>query len=182
MKLREQFPTEKVYTRDGPSGKKLDYVSGETVIERLLGAAPNYSWRGEIISIAEGRAVVQGHLSVVLEDGTEKSGFGVGSSKMGTDLDSSLKAANTEALKNAAKNAFGVALELWNEEHRNTLARRRKLTTPAARKAELFKIARDRLESDKPTAPQIAKLFGVTPGKLSDDAVISEILQDEGVL
>lgn len=180
--LRAPFPTEKVYQREGPGGKQLDYVSGETVIERLLDAAPGYSWNGEIISIAEGKAVVSGTITVILESGDRKIGFGVGSSKMGADLDSSLKAANTEAIKNAAKNGFGIALELWNADHRDDLARRRKLTTPAARKAELFKLARTRLEKDKPTAAEIAKLFKVKAGDLSDDVTVSAILEQEGLL
>lgn len=178
-RLREPFPATKVYQREGPGGKKLDYVAGETVIERFLTVAPDFSWSGRIVSIEEGRAVVEGHLSV-----GEKSGYGVGSAKMGADLDSSLKAANTEALKNAAKNGFGVALELWDAGHRESLqlARNAAGGSEAALKKAVFDLAKKQLNKAKPSVTEVAKLFKVEAGELSDRDTLSRILTDQGVI
>jgi hypothetical protein len=103
---------------------------------------------------------------------------------MGGDLDSSLKAANTEALKNAAKNGFGIALELWDAEHRANLdvARRAAGGSEQALKKAVFDRAKDRLAKTKPTVAEVAKLFGVEPGDLSDKGTLQTILEVEGVL
>jgi len=179
--LRAKFPAAKVYQREGPGGKKLDYVSGETVIERLLEAAPDYSWDGQVISVEDGRAVVSGTLTIP----GAGSGFGVGSAKMGGDLDSSLKAANTEALKNAAKNGFGVALELWDAEYRDDLARLRRLEkgSEQALKSEVFRLAREKRPGEElKTGAAVAKVFGRKAGDLADIDVLKAILKEEGVL
>jgi hypothetical protein len=182
-RLRVPFPAAKVYQREGPGGKKLDYVAGETILERLLETTPEYSWSGRIVSVdADGRAIVEGHLSV-----GDKTGYGVGSAKMGADVDSSLKAANTEAIKNAAKNGFGIGLELWNEEHRADIAVARRAgegDLPALKKA-VFDLAKKKLDKKsgaKTTVAEVAKCFGVDPGELSDMATLRGILESEGVL
>lgn len=128
--------------------------------------------------------MVEGHLRYFDPDTSlVKTGFGVGSAKMGGDLDSSLKAANTEALKNAAKNGFGVGLELWDAEHRDKLALQRRAAGSAqARKKLVFDLAKEKLGKDKPSQAEIAKLFNVKPGDLSDDATSRKILEAEGVL
>jgi hypothetical protein len=180
--LRTPFPANKVYQREGPGGKKLDYVAGETVLERFLETTPEYSWVGSIYSIDNDRAVVSGQLTV-----GDKTGFGVGSAKMGGDLDSSLKAANTEAIKNAAKNGFGVGLELWNEDHRADIATARKAGegNEASLKKAVFDLAKKRLEKKagaKTTVAEVAEVFGVDPGDLSDMNTLRGILESEGVL
>lgn len=180
-RLREKFPPSKVYQREGPGGKKLDYVSGETILERLLDVAPEYEWVGRIVSIEDGRAVVEGTLTIP----GAGSGFGVGSAKMGGDLDSSLKSANTEALKNAAKNCSGIGLELWNAEYRDDLARLRRLEggSEQALKAEVFRIAKTKTDlGPRPTPTAIAKVFGRKAGDLADPDVLKQILTEEGVL
>lgn len=168
-----------MYQREGPGGKKLDYVAGETVIERLLEFAPEYSWIGNIVSVEDGRAIVQGQLSV-----GDKVGYGVGSAKMGGDVDSSLKAANTEALKNAAKNGFGIALELWSEEHRANLATARRAAGGSEKdlKKAVWDLAKKRLNKTKPTVAEVAETFGFEPADLSDTATLRAILEKEGVL
>lgn len=173
--LREPFPVELVYQREGPGGKKLDYVAIETVLERLLSVAPEFSWEGEVISIEDGRAVVAGHLRI-----GDKAAFGVGSLK-NPDLDMALKSANSEAIKNAAKNGFGIALELWNKDTLAAIQRARKLSTSSAAtlKGEVFKIARTKLGKDSPSAKEIAALFGVEPAALAEIETLKAILEAE---
>jgi hypothetical protein len=157
-------------------GKQLDYIPIETTLERLLTVAPDYSWQGQLESFVDGVAIVSGHLTIA-----GKSAFGIGAMK-GPDADMSVKSANSEAMKNAAKNGFGVALELWDADHRDALAKARKLTTPAAMKQEVYRIAREQTGKDKPTMAEVAKLFHVNAGDLGDEATLRGILQDEGLL
>lgn len=168
-----------MYQREGPGGKKLDYVAGETVIERLLDEAPEYSWVAKVVSIEDGRAVVEGQLII-----GDKIGTGVGASKMGTDLDSSLKAANTEALKNAAKNGFGIGLELWNAEYRESLqvTRRAAGGSEQALKKAVFDLAKSKLGKARPSITDVATLFKVDPAELNDKDTNQRILEAEGVL
>jgi hypothetical protein len=189
-RLRAPFPPEKVYQRQGPGGKKLDFVAIETVLERLLDVAPDYSWVAtpELVPVVksagggdEGEdtverqaytAVVTGHLTI-----EGKSAFGVGS-HTNPDLDMALKSANSEAMKNAAKNGFGVMLELWNEEYRVELGKRRALgkASLATLKAEVYKLGRTAIGKDKPTAKEIAAHFGVDASMLTDEDTLRGIL------
>lgn len=188
--LREPFPADAVKQRQGSGGKQLDYVAIETVLARLLDVAPGYSWVANIarleptvISTRNGdvngwTAFVEGQLSI-----GEKTAAGVGA-MVNADPDMAVKSANSEAMKNAAKNGFGVALELWDEEYRKGLDRRRKLAkgSAAALKQEVFRIAKERLGKDKPTAKDIAGVFGVAAGDLADEDILKSILEKEGLL
>jgi hypothetical protein len=124
----------------------------------------------------DGVAIVSGHLAIA-----GKTAFGIGAMK-GPDADMSVKSANSEAMKNAAKNGFGVMLELWDEEYRNGLDKRRKLTTPAAMKQEVYKLAREQTGKDKPTPADIAKLFKVNITDLGEVDTLRGILEVEGLL
>lgn len=184
--LRAPFPPDKVYQREGPARKKLDYVAIETVLNRLLDATKDedagYAWQvtycfteknGETWS-----AVVAGNLMI----GGDMGG-GVGS-MTNRDLDMAVKSANSEAIKNAAKNGFGVGLELWDAEYRAQLDQRRRAAggSEQALKALVFDIAKQRLDTTKPSLAQIAELFNVDAGDLSDAESLAAILEAEGVL
>jgi len=57
-RLREPFPLDLIYARQGPGGKTLDYVSIETVLARLLDVDPLYSIVGKVESTSDNTAVV----------------------------------------------------------------------------------------------------------------------------
>lgn len=173
-KLREPFPVEDVKQRPGGGGK-LDYVAIETVLARLLDVAPDFSWEGKLEAFTDGIAVVSGQLTI-----GDKTAFGVGAMK-NPDADMAVKSANSEAIKNAAKNGFGVSLELWSAEYRTSLDKRRKLAqgSAASLKQDVYSLAVERLGKAKPTAAEIGQLFGVKPGDLSDAETLRAILQKE---
>lgn len=177
-KLREPFPVEQVKQRDGAGGKKLDYIAIETVLERLLEHAPDYSWNAELAHLGTDFAVVTGTLTI-----GDKSAFGIGAYEKGTrrsyDLDMAVKSANSEAMKNAAKNGFGVALELWDEEHRNELAEQRRevvsrLDTLKNRVADIA-VA----QGAERSGPAIAAHFGVSLEALQDEKALEAIVAQE---
>ena len=147
-------------------------------MERLLDLAPDYSIENATSSLVDGVAVAS--LELVIDG---KRGFGVGAMK-NPDPDMALKSATSEALKNAAKNGFGIGLELWDAEYRKTLDSRRALLggSEAALKREVFKIAREKTGLDKPSSAQVAKAFGRKTGELADTAVLRAILEEEGLL
>lgn len=173
--LREPFPLDKIYARQGPGGKTLDYVSIETVLERLIEVAPDYSIVGKVEYLEPGQAVVSVQLTI-----GDKTAFGIGE-MANPSTDMAVKSATSEAIKNAAKNGFGVALDLWNAEYRDNVgkARKRAGMTEAQLKAEVFSIARTRLDKAKPSAAEIGKLFGVPANKLTDESTLREILDAE---
>src|SRR6266576_3944350 len=185
LALKKKFPADQVKQRSGAGGMKLDYVAGETVIARLLAATEDeesgYAWSSRIVKVekvgTDWCAVVEGQLLIQGDAGT-----GVGA-MINRDVDMAVKSANTEALKNAAKNGFGVGLELWDKEYRETLGQRRKAIAgnEAAMKSLVFDLAKN-MTGGKPTAKQVAELFGVTVGDLADAATLSTILEAEGVL
>lgn len=188
--LREPFAPEIVKQRKGSGGKMLDYVAIETVLGRLLDVAPEYDWYAEDVQliprvyISDGdekvtyTAVVKGQLTIA-----SKRVSGVGA-MINPDPDMAVKSANSEAMKNAAKNGWGVALELWDKNYLAGLDRRRKLAkgSAATLKQEVFKLAVERLGKEKPSAKEIAALFDVTPGDLADETTLKTILEKEGVL
>lgn len=184
--LRAKFPATDVKQRVGAGGMKLDYVAGETVINRLLDATEGedngYAWQATVVKVEKvgdsWAAVVQGMLLIQGDMGT-----GVGA-MVNKDVDMAVKSANTEALKNAAKNGFGVGIELWDKEYRDTLGQQRRLLggSEAAMKQEVFKIAKERLGTERPSASAVAKVFNVSMGDLSDAEALKGILEAEGVL
>lgn len=111
---------------------------------------------------------------------TTRSGVGA---DISFDPDKALKTAQAEALKKAA-HQYGIALELWDEEHRESLklARNAAGGSEAALKKSVFDLAKKQLNKAKPTVAEVAKQFGVEPGELSDKATLTKILQDQGVI
>lgn len=198
--LRQPFTVEQVKKNaDG-----LDYVSIDGYISRLLDVlGTGYDFRitrSELVLLPEDMktrsgkrqylANVTGELSLhgkhpatngmggTFVPPTVRAGVGA---DVSFDPDKALKTAQAEALKKAA-HQFGIALELWDEEHRTKLEKQRTLTTDAAIKREVWKIARERTGKDKPTAAEVARVFGKKAGELADTAVLREILVSEGVL
>lgn len=180
-KLREPFPVDKVKQRPGGGGKTLDYVPIETVLERLLDAAPGYSWEASTMQIPGTRndkwaVVVQGQLTI---DG--KTAFGVGSME-NTDLDMAVKSANSEAMKNAAKNGWGVGLELWDEEYRQELAVARESGAATVAESVDLQALKNRVADLAVTAgvertgPAIASHFGVTIEALQSRETLEHIV------
>lgn len=177
-KLREKFTADQVKQRQGPRGKALDYVPIETVLERLLDVMPDYSWQAtadvRLTPETQYLAIVTGQLST--QQG-EKLATGVGAMVHG-DPDMAVKSANSEAMKNAAKNGFGVGLELWSEEHRQSLATDRALA--AGDETTLKKVVYDRakegLNKSRPTQAEVADYFNVTVNDLKDVDVLKKIL------
>lgn len=181
-RLREPFPANKVKTRPGGGGKTLDYVAIETVLDRLLTIAPGYSWKGKLVHFDGKTAVVEGELTVYTEAEGMKTGYGIGA-MANSDADMAVKSANSEAMKNAAKNGFGVALELWSEEHRQDLARQRTLRgNPAALKKAVWALAQTKTGKDKPSLADVAKAFKVDAADLTEVATLEAILEGEGLL
>lgn len=180
-KLREKFPVEQVKQRPGGRGRMLDYVAIETVLERLLTVAPDYAWELAFHLIEGTTATIGGHLTI-----EGKSVLGVGS-MTNNDLDMAVKSANSEAIKNAAKNGWGVALELWDEDHRQQLDAERQgvsssgnltvvrqddeLTELKNRVADIAVAA-----GANRTGPAIAAYFGIEVEKLQDRAVLEELI------
>ena len=185
-KLREPFPVDKVKQRPGGGNRMLDYVPIETVLERLLELAPDYTWSAHLVHFESGLAIVEGQLTI-----GDKTAYGVGAMK-NSDADMSVKSANSEAMKNAAKNGFGVALELWDEEHRADLQVQRQTGATGSASAggglhvvpdddELTQL-KNRVADiavaagvDR-TGPAIAAHFGIGVEKLQDRETLEHII------
>ena len=175
--LRAEFDLDQIYSRQGPGGKALDYVSIETVLGRLLDVAPDYSLVGKVEFLQPGQAVVSVQLTV-----GDKTAFGIGEmSNPSTDM--AVKSATSEAIKNAAKNGFGVALDLWNADYRDAVGAARKVSamTDAQLKNGVFRMAKEQLAVDAPTAGDIAEHFGVSPDALMDPVELRKILIADAV-
>lgn len=188
-RLREPFPAAQVKkNQDG-----LDYVSIDGYINRtleVLGLSYDFNVRQSSVTLlppemktrtGKMQFLAQVTADLVIQDldvASSRSGVGA---DVSFDPDKAVKTAQAEAFKKAA-HQFGIALELWDADHRATLAKARKLTTPAAMKQEVYKIARERTGKDKPTLAEMAKLFGVSAGDLGDEPTLRGILTAEGLL
>lgn len=184
-RLREPFPAELV--RKNPDG--MHYVAIDGYINRLLDTLGlDYSFEIEASSVellppeiktSTGKrqylAQARGVLAI---GGSVRAGVGADISH---DPDKALKTAQAEALKKAA-HQYGIALELWDEEHRRAIDRqqRRAKASAASLKQEVWKLAKMRLGKDKPSAKEIAALFGVTPASLAEEETLRDILEEHG--
>lgn len=160
----------------------LDYIPIETVLERLLEVAPDYSWNGSVSFTTDGVAVAQGTLTI-----GDKSAFGVGAMK-NPDTDMAVKSANSEAIKNAAKSGFGVALELWDESHRQELeAQRQGAQVVQLHDADELTALKNRVADIavaagvERTGPAIAAHFGVSVDGLQDKTTLEQIVASAAV-
>lgn len=186
-KLRKPFPATQV--KKNQNG--LDYVSIDGYINRLL----------DVLGMDYDFTVTQSHVALLPEAAKTSSGklqylaqvtaqlrigettrAGVGAD-ISFDPDKAVKTAQAEALKKAA-HQYGIALELWDEEHRESLKLARSAAggSEAALKKAVFDLAKKKLEKTKPTVAEVAALFEVEPGELSDKATLQRILEDQGVI
>jgi hypothetical protein len=115
--LEKPFPAEVIKQRDGSYGRKLDYVEGHAVIQRLTESFDG-EWSFEVQSyqVFEEEVVVLGKL---VTNGIVKSQFGSSSITRAKEtgkpvsIGDDIKAAATDALKKCAT-LMGVALYLYN--------------------------------------------------------------------
>jgi hypothetical protein len=115
--LEAPFPPEVIKQREGSHRRKLDYVEGHAVIQRLSEAFDG-DWSFEVVKfeVLDEEVVVLGKLVAY---GIVKSQFGLSSISRAGDtgktvsLGEDIKAAATDALKKCAT-MLGVALYLYN--------------------------------------------------------------------
>lgn len=165
-------------------GLDYDFTIQQSTVELLPAEMKTSSGKRQYLATVTGNLTLHGTPPAANQvpsggtRGTTRAGTGA---DVSFDPDKAVKTAQAEALKKAA-HQFGIALELWDADHRKSLEKARKLTTPAAMKQEVFKIARDRTGKDKPTAKEIGAVFGVNPGDLAEEATLRAILEAEGLL
>lgn len=180
-KLREPFPSEQVkQNQDG-----MDYVAIDGYINRWLEVmGPDYSFeivRTELILLPEdmktrtGKRTYLAQVTAAIRVG-ETVRYGVGAD-VSHDPDKAVKTAQAEAFKKAS-HQYGVALELWSEDHRTQLATDRALAAGDEQtlKAEVTRRAKEGLGKARVTANEIADYFNVTVADLGDIATLKRIL------
>jgi hypothetical protein len=196
-RLSAPFPTKDVRQREGAKGRMLDYVGIDSTIGRLLEVCPDYETsdlsydiKGPIDTIRKRRDGGEYHVdcflgtvSLVLHVPTEggvKRHVGIGAD-FDDDPDKVLKTALAEALKKAG-HQLGLALYLWDEAERATVARQRELQngSEAALKREVVRLviaAGVELPTNDPeaAAQKIADHFGVAPADLQDPDVLRRL-------
>lgn len=181
-KLREPFPAEMVkQNQDG-----MDYVAIDGYINRWLEVmGPDYSFEivgpVELILLPEdmktrsGKRQYLARVTAAISVGeTRRCGVGADVSH---DPDKAVKTAQAEAFKKAS-HQYGVALELWDEDHRTQLATDRALAAGDEQtlKAEVTRRAKEGLGKTRVTADEIADYFNVTVADLGDLATLKRIL------
>ena len=124
--LRAEFPKTEVKQRDGGFGKKLDYISIDSTINRLLDTVGlDYEFTNCSTDLRQTNdgflAIVSGELVV---DG--KAHYGVGADFDKKDPDKAVKTALAEAIKKAG-HQLGIGLYLWDEAKREEIAEFRKV-------------------------------------------------------
>lgn len=115
--LEAPFPPEVIKQREGSHRRKLDYVEGHAVIQRLSEAFDG-DWSFEVVKfeVLDEEVVVLGKL---VAHGIVKSQFGLssitraGETGKAVSLGEDIKAAATDALNKCAP-MLGVALYLYN--------------------------------------------------------------------
>jgi hypothetical protein len=183
--LAEEFGGNDVKSRQ-QAGITLTYIGIDATINRLnavLGSKWSTEASTNFIPLEDGAFLAVCELTLTATvDGAEKKAYGVGADK-GKDADKIAKTALAEAIKKAG-HQFGIALYLWDPAARVRAEKLKELAggSEVALKKEVFSIARERTGKDKPTAAEVAKVFGVKTGDLADKATLQKILTDEGLL
>jgi hypothetical protein len=183
--LAAEFGGNDVKTRT-QSGLTLTYIDISATINRLnavLGSNWSTSATTKFIPIDDGAFLAVCELELRARvDGNEKVAYGVGADK-GKDSDKIAKTALAEAIKKAG-HQLGIALYLWDPAARARAEKLKALASGSevALKREVVAIAKERTGKDKPTAAEIAAVFGVKAGDLADKATLQKILTDEGLL
>ena len=143
--LTRPFDRRDVKTREGAFGKKLDYVEGHKVIERLNRATGN-RWSSDVISIQKHQSEKRADKRtgetqeyppywsalVRLTIPSMGSRTQVGTKAITGNEENDIKGAITDGLKKAAT-LFGVALELYDSEEDNESLRSDEAVTTSYR-------------------------------------------------
>lgn len=195
-KLSAKFLPEQVKQREGGGGKKLDYISIDTVLNRL-NEVLEFEWEfhgqsthlSPTVVTVKGQekdgylAVVTGHLVVHTSEGPRWT-FGVGAHR-DVDPDMAIKSALAEAEKKAAQRR-GVGLYLWDEDAREELkeqrqAIKRKQADPTKLDLDELKLAvyEKAVEQglEEHSAEGLAEWYSVDVGDLQDEATLLELLE-----
>lgn len=181
--LRKKFDVSEVQQRS-QGGTTLDYISIDATINRVLevtdGAYNTTIKKVEVTELGDGSGKFFAfvHLQVAL--GTSDFDFiihdGVGA-MINRDPDMAVKTALAEAFKKAM-HYWGVGLELWDADHRNTLAVMRGALAgdKGSLKQALFLRAVQDGADDVRTAAGIASHFGVSEEDLNDVDRLRELV------
>lgn len=181
-KLREPFPSSVV--KQNQNG--MDYVAIDGYINRwieVFGGAYSFEFVGPVSLILLGEDMKTGsgkrqylaQVTAAIRVGdTVRMGVGA---DVSFDPDKAVKTAQAEAFKKAS-HQFGVALELWDEEHRGQVATDRALAAGDEQtlKSEVTRRAKEGLGKTRVTAAEIADYFNVTAADLKDVATLKRIL------
>lgn len=181
-KLRAPFPADQV--KRNQSG--LDYVAIDGYLGRLLDtlglrySAVLHPTRLELLpesmKTSTGKMQYLAVISLDLKIG-ESSRPGVGAD-VSFDPDKAVKTALAEAMKKAC-HQYGIALELWDEKHRDSLATDRALAAGdvTTLKAAVFaKFKEANADADEITPARIADYFNVAVADLNNPAALKQIL------
>lgn len=137
LELDQKIPRDVVSLRDGGGGRKLSYLEGHYVIDRLNKVFGHMNWSKDIVSVKEventtSRGVYPAYLVKVrltvgfaTPDGqfktATKEGYGYGSDKSSQNAhELAIKEAVTDALKVAAKDlGMSMGLALYDKAQEN---------------------------------------------------------------
>jgi len=185
-KINQPFDVEKVKQRKGHGGKVLDYVGWDEVVRRLNEELEfNWDWITQEVLFHDGSVFVRGDLLLYERDSESDTAddpcrrSGVGADKLGPDPDKSIKTAQAEALKKAG-NLYGIALELWDEDHRDDLENQRKSTPDDDidyLKELVYQKALEIVGVDKLAPNEVANVYGTDVESLQDAEILKEILE-----
>lgn len=111
--LRVPFPASAIRKREGPGGKKFDYIEGHVVIHRLNDSTEN-DWSAHITDLKREGDLWVCFVELTIPGLGTRPGIGVQrvSDRSGEDL---IKGALTDGIKHAAKH-FGVAIDLYGPD------------------------------------------------------------------
>ena len=187
--LAAEFKPSQHQTRRG-GGVDLTYISIDATINRLnavLGG--NWATRANTSLIKE--ALDEGNYTYlalcelqmdVTVDGIFKTAYGVGAMR-NKDPDMAAKTALAEAIKKAG-HQLGIGLYLWDDDKRALVEKKMALAgaSEAKQKAAVYQLARDRLGKTKPTAQEVAELFGREQAEMLEPETNRAILEAEGLI
>lgn len=183
VKLREPFPADQVKrNQDG-----LDYVAIDGYLTRLLDtlglsytveltAPVRLELLPEDMKTRSGKRQYLAQVVLTLQIG-ESSRPGVGAD-VSFDPDKAVKTALAEAMKKAC-HQYGIALELWDEKHRDSLATDRALAAgdvTTLKSAVFAKFKEANTDADEVTPARIADYFNVAVADLNNPAALKQIL------
>lgn len=137
QELDQKIPRDVVSLRDGGGGRKLSYLEGHYVIDRLNKVFGHLNWAKEILDVKEvvntttkgafPAYLVKVRLSVFFTDSNQiqraviKEGYGYGADKSGQNAhELAIKEAVTDGLKVAAKDlGMSMGLALYDKTQEN---------------------------------------------------------------